>query len=349
MGRGIQIPSAVIHLLWGWMMLTLFASCKNGENFPPPMDESPYLLEIPKGFPTLQVPEENKLTPSRVKLGRLLFYDPILSRDSTVSCGSCHRQKHAFADANRLAVGIEGRVGKRNVPSLVNSGFHPYFFFEGGSPSLEAQALGPIEHEDEHGFNAKLLVDRLRGNPFYEEWSHRAYGREMSLFVIVSSLASFERTLISAESPYDLAMRGDSSLMSPAQWRGKELFFSSMTQCATCHSPPLFTDFSFQNIGLEEEYLDLGRYRVSLKEEDKGKFKVPSLRNVSLTPPYMHDGRFQHLSEVIDHFVEGGKGHKNQSTLIRPFELSDQEKQDLIAFLEALSDKSVLSEPAWAP
>ncbi|MCI4668075.1 MAG: cytochrome-c peroxidase [Bacteroidia bacterium] len=313
------------------------------------IDSEPYPIEIPKGFPDIKIPEGNELTKARVALGKKLFFDPILSVDSSLSCGSCHLQKNAFTDLRTTSIGVEGRVGPRNTPSLVNVAFNPYFFFEGGSPSLEAQSLGPIETFHEMDFNAALLTKRLAADEHYQKMAQEAYGMEMKLFVIVSALASFERTLISANSPYDRAINGDSSAMTPAQWRGKELFFSDHTNCASCHPAPLFTNFSIENIGLEKEYQDKGRYRVTLKNEDIGKFKTPGLRNIGLTAPYMHDGSLESLDMVIEHFNVGGLGHKNQHPLIRPLDLSDHQKKDLIAFLHALTDQDVLLKPEWAP
>ncbi|MEM6764467.1 MAG: cytochrome c peroxidase [Bacteroidota bacterium] len=299
-----------------------------------------YELSLPKGFPSPPIPEDNPLTQVSVTLGKALFYDNMLSIDSSMSCASCHLLSAGLADHHPISVGIEGRIGFRNVPTLTNIAYHPYFFVEGGSPSLERQVLGPICNNDELGFNAADLAVRLTNNTVYQDLAMEAYGRPMDLFVLTRALASFERTMISYQSPYDLAQReNDPGYLSAEAVRGRDLFFSPRTACASCHSGPNFTNFSFENIGLETEYVDQGRYRVSLREEDIGKFKVPTLRNIGLTAPYMHDGRMESLEEVIAHYDQGGAGHINQHPLIKPLSLTKQEKQDLIAFLHSLTDK----------
>lgn len=337
-----------LAVLLGIYALFLLKGCRDLEEIQG-IDSQPYDVAIPEGFPELPIPEGNQLTKARVELGKKLFFDPILSRDSSISCASCHKQSAAFTDGRRLSMGIEGRLGTRNSPSLVNVAYGPYFFFEGGSPSLEAQVMGPIETFHEMDFNVALLNKRLQGHPVYESMAQKAYGMNMKIHVVISALASFERTLIGANSPYDKYVNGKSEALSPQEVRGLDLFFGKKTNCASCHPAPLFTDFSLQNIGLKEAFDDKGRFRISLDSADIGKFKTPSLRNIALTPPYMHNGSMQSLEQVIDHFNEGGMGHTNQHPLVRPLGLTAQDKEDLIAFLNALTDRDVLSKPEWAP
>ncbi len=330
-------------------LLILLVSCQ-------PQEENDFLqpeevsLAIPVGYPQPIVPEENQLTASRVELGRALFYDNMLSLDSTMSCGSCHLLDAGMADHNAVSIGIEGRVGFRNVPTLTNIAYHPYFFTEGGSPSLERQVLGPICNNDEFGFNAAELAIRLKDNTTYQALAEEAYGRPIDLYVLTRALASFERTMISFNSPYDLYERKeDLNALSPEAQRGRELFFSEKTNCGGCHPGPHLTNFSFENVGLEKAYTDKGRYRVSLKEEDIGKFKVPTLRNIALTAPYMHDGRMETLEEVIEHYDLGGVGHPNQHPFIKPLSLSNSEKGELLAFLHSLTDSSFIQNPDFLP
>lgn len=336
---------ALLAILLGVLLLPGFQACRDLVSPP----SRPYELKIPEGFPDLEIPEDNQLTQARVDLGKKLFYDPLLSKDSSMSCASCHRQELAFTDLRAISVGIKGRVGLRNSPSLINVAYSPYFFYEGGSPSLEAQSLGPLETPHEMGLDAALLEKRLRGHPEYERMAQEAYGMGMKIYVVISALASFERTLISANSPYDSFVRGDTGALNEGEKRGMELFFGEKTDCATCHPAPLFTDFSLKNIGLKESFEDKGRYRITLDSADIGKFKTPALRNIALTPPYMHDGSMQSLEDVIDHFDRGGSGHVNQHSKVRPLGLTKQEKQDLIAFLNALTDLDAISNPDWAP
>lgn len=331
------------------LILLLMVSCQSQEEAGLIQPEE-VMLAIPAGYPAPIIPEENQLTASRVALGRALFYDNMLSLDSTMSCGSCHLLNAGMADHNAVSIGIEGRVGFRNVPTLTNIAYHPYFFTEGGSPSLERQVLGPICNNDEFGFNAAELAIRLKDNTIYQELAEEAYGRPMDLYVLTRALASFERTMISFNSPYDLYERKENiNALSPEAQRGRELFFSTKTNCGGCHPGPHLTNFAFENVGLEKAYADKGRYRVSLKEEDIGKFKVPTLRNVALTAPYMHDGRMESLEEVIEHYDQGGVGHPNQHPFIKPLSLSDSEKGELLAFLHSLTDSSFIQNSDFLP
>ncbi len=295
----------------------------------------------------MPIPEDNQLTEDRVALGKQLFYDMRLSRQSDVSCASCHLQERAFADQNILSIGTQERVGFRNVPSLANIGYHPYLFREGGGISLETQVLGPLEAEDEMDFNMVEAVERLSQFPDYQEQAQTAYGRPFSAFVLSRALAAFQRTLISGNSAFDQDQRGELAL-SEAAARGLQLFTSEKTNCQNCHDGFDFSNYAFENNGLYEQYNDTGRSRVTFQDSDIGKFKVPSLRNVALTPPYMHDGSLSDLESVIEHYNTGGKAHVNKSSLIRPLGLSDDEKSDLIEFLKSLSDNCFISNPDFA-
>ena len=317
---------------------------------PQPDPDPPYVLDLPAGFPEPPVPADNALTEARVALGKQLFYDPVLSRDGSLSCATCHLAEAGFADHHPLSIGIEGRVGFRNSPTLTNVAYHPWFFKEGGSPSLEFQALGPIENHVEMDIDAAILAQRLAGLDHYHELAQRAYGRNLDIYVLTRALASFQRTLISGRSPYDAYQQGDQAALNPAQVRGMNLFFSARTQCSQCHGGFDFSDYSMQNNGTALDYgEDLGRFRITLDSADIGKFKVPTLRNVALTWPYMHDGTLPDLAAVIDHYDAGGQGHPNQSSLIRPLGLSPAEKADLIAFLQSLTDRHFVENPAFLP
>jgi len=304
----------------------------------------PYLLEYPTGFQPMNFPEGNELTTLRVALGKQLFFDKRLSRDSTVSCGSCHFQQHAFADFNQLSTGIDNREGFRNSPTLVNLGYHPYFFFDGGVPTLELQILAPIEDENEMDFSVPAVIDRLKNDAAIQELSQLAYGRSFDPFVLTRSIAAFERTLISGNSRFDqYYYQGKSSALNDSEKRGMELFFSNKTNCSTCHSGFNFSNYDFTNIGLYEFYADSGRTRITLDPADRGKFKTPTLRNIAVTAPYMHDGSLNTLEVVIEHFNSGGKNHPSKDTLIKPLNLTATEKTDLVNFLKALTDDEFLN------
>ncbi|MDX2248560.1 MAG: cytochrome c peroxidase [Bacteroidia bacterium] len=314
-----------------------------------PVDK-PWDMGLPAGFPMPEIPTDNALNQSRIQLGKLLFYDPILSLDSTVSCATCHQAAAGFADHLPLSVGIQGRVGMRNSPTLTNVAYQPYFFSEGGSPSLELQALGPIENHVEMGFNAAELAKRIKDHPYYTPLAQNAYGREMDLFVLVRAIASFERTLISGNSPYDrYHFQNQQDALSESEKNGMQLFFSEKAGCSNCHSGINFTHYAFENNGIYASYPDQGRYRITLDTADLGKFKVPTLRNIALTAPYMHDGSLKTLEEVVSHYISGGKNHPNQNKFVKPLDLNEQEKRDLIHFLEALTDSAFVQNQAFVP
>ncbi len=311
-----------------------------------PQIQTPYNLELPPGFPPPLMPDDNLLTNERIELGKKLFFDPILSRDTTISCATCHLPAQAFADNLPVSIGIHGREGFRNVPSLANVAWHPHFFREGGSPNLEAQALGPIADEIEMDLTVAEAAARLRTDDEYMEMAKKAYDREPNAYVISRSLAAFQRILVSADAPYDQYIRGNQSALTIKQIRGSELFFNEL-QCATCHTGFNFTNYNFENNGLYENYEDEGRARLTMQPDDVGKFKIPSLRNVALTPPYMHDGSLPTLESVIEHYNSGGSTHVNKNSLIQALNLTAQQKSDLISFLESLTDETFINNPEY--
>ena len=308
----------------------------------------PELMEIPKGFEAITQPSNNEFNLKRWELGKMLFYDKIMSADTTLSCASCHKQELAFSDNIAVSPGVGGKVGRRNAPSLANVAYHPYFTREGGVPTLEFQVLVPIQEHDEFDFNIVLIADRLKNDPDYVKMAQEAYEREPDPFVITRSIACFERSLISGNSPFDRFQQYDEDeQFSPSAARGMDLFYSAKTNCSACHSGFNFTNYAFENNGLYIDYADEGRFRFTQDENDRSVFKVPSLRNVSLTAPYMHDGSIGSLEEIIQHYTTGGKPHKNRSNIIRPFDLTAEEKQDLRAFLESLTDEVFISNPLF--
>ena len=330
-------------------LFLFLVSCRKEEqtnSFPPESDE--YVLHIPPGFPTPDIPADNVLTKIRIALGKRLFYDPVLSSDSTRSCGSCHAAHLAFSDSTSVSLGIEQRLGTRNAPSLANVAYQKKLLREGGVPTLEMQILVPIQEHNEFDFNILLVAERLNQMPDYVAMANKAYGRAPDAFVITRSIAAFERTLLSGDSPYDqFTFQGKNSALSESEKRGLGLFESNRLNCSKCHEGFLFTNQDFTNNGLYEVYPDSGRIRLSGLESDRAVFKVPSLRNVGLTAPYMHDGSMPSLERVIDHYQTGGKAHPNKSPLLKPFNLTSQERTDLLAFLQSLSDQNFISNPEF--
>ncbi|MEX1189519.1 MAG: cytochrome c peroxidase [Bacteroidia bacterium] len=297
------------------------------------------IMHIPEGFPEMEFPEDNVFTIERWELGKALFYDPILSASGKVSCGSCHKADIAFSDNVAFSSGDEGRIGRSNAPSLANIGYHPYFTRAGGVPTLEMQVQVPIQEHDEFNNNILFIAEAIKDDLNYKKYAQLAYSREPDPYVIIRAIACFERSFISGNSSYDKFINGANEHdFGISEIRGKELFFSSKTQCSSCHSGFNFTNYGFENNGLFSQYVDQGRARFTQNNADIGKFKVPSLRDIELTSPYMHDGSLVSLEEVIEHYNSGGNDHINKSELIRPLNLSSQEKTDLVAFLKTLTD-----------
>jgi cytochrome c peroxidase len=319
---------------------------------PPPPDPSekidltPYVVEISPNFPEMPIPEDNPLTIAKVELGKKLFYDPVLSVDNSISCNSCHLQENGFSDPLRFSQGVDGTEGTRQAMALFNLAYNPTFFWDGRAGSLEEQALMPIEDMVEMKNTVSNVITNLKADSGYIEMFHKAFGKDPDADGLAKALASFERTLISDDAPYDKFLKGIAPL-TPTQQRGWLIFNSEVAECFHCHNGHNNTTFEFADNGLQEEYKDLGRFNVTGNEDDKGKFKVPSLRNLKYTAPYMHDGRFETLEEVIEFYMSGGNNTPNQNPLIRPFNLNAQEKQDLLNFLLALSDEEFIVEEEY--
>ena len=329
-------------------VVTFFGCQKDGEPPETPL-RFPALTEVPEGFPAVAYPEGNAHTEARWALGKKLFFDPVLSADSSISCASCHAPQLAFSDDKAVSLGVENRPGRRNSPTLANVAYHPYFTREGGVPTLEMQVLVPLQEHDEFDFNIVAAAERLQQIPEYAEMSQTAYARAPDAFVITRALACFERSLLSGDSPYDRYFyQNKYNALTAAQERGMTLFFSEKTGCADCHGGFNFTDYSFKNNGLYAEYADAGKFRLTGEEADKGVFKVPTLRNIALTAPYMHDGSLRTLDEVIEHYNAGGKTHPNRAESIRPLDLTAAEKEDLLAFLRSLTDLTFINNPLFS-
>lgn len=307
------------------------------------------LQTLPAGFPPIDYPAGNEFTIERWQLGKKLFYDPILSIDSSLSCGSCHQAFHGFADDQALSPGVFGRPGKTNAPSLGNVAFHPYFLREGGVPTLEMQILVPIQEANEFNHNIVDIATLLQRDTAYVRMARQAYNRPMDAFVITRAISAFERSLISGNSPYDqFKNQGKKQALNGSEQRGMELFFSDKASCSQCHGGLNFTQYSFQNNGLYEVYDNIGRMRHTGDSADLALFKVPSLRNAGFTAPYMHDGSIATLEAVVAHYDGGGANHPHKSPLVRPLGLTNKEKKDLVAFLRALSDQEfVANEDFW--
>lgn len=329
-----MLKSKLLFIIALIVITTACVIVRNDNNF------KGQLRKLPKSFPKMTFPEGNEPTATRVALGKKLFFDKRLSINQTIACNSCHHVKLAFADNQAITPGVKGRIGVRNAPTLTNVGFNPTLLFDGFLETLEKQAIVPIEEHAEMAFNIVEIVKRLEKVPEYQTMSNNAYDRDLDSYAITRALGSYQRTLISYQSPYDMSIKGKEKLSSSAS-KGKDLFFNSL-HCTKCHNGFNFTDFSVQNNGLYETYADSGRMRVTKLESDRDLFKVPTLRNIALTAPYMHDGSIGSLEEVIRHYEMGGKSNKNKSPHLKPFTLSDEDRLNLIEFLHALTDKKFI-------
>jgi cytochrome c peroxidase len=307
-------------------------------------------LEIPRGFPTVELPENNKLTKAKIKLGKELFFDKLLSADNSISCSSCHSPALAFTDGLTTSIGVDNRAGLRNALPLFNLAWKRSFFRDGGVQILELVALNSINDHREFDINSNILLERLQSSLKYSTLFRNAFNDTITLNGALFALSSFQRTLISGKSDYDkYTFYGLKNALSEEQIRGKELFFSSKTDCSSCHGGFNFTNDSFQSNGYFTTYPDSGRQRITLNESDRGKFQTPSLRNVALTAPYMHNGSVATLDEIIDNYNNGNSSFVNKSPLIRSLGLTLQEKSDLLAFLNSLSDLEFIQNPDFKP
>jgi cytochrome c peroxidase len=298
----------------------------------------------PQDFSFIPTPEDNPLSDKKIALGRQLFFDKRLSKDGTVSCANCHDPKRAFCDNLTTSQGIRGQRTERNASSLLNAAFLPTVMFDAHLKTLELQVIVPLQEATEMGHNMKELIPILRSIPEYQQAAKTIFNRDFDAYVLTRSIASFERSLLSFNSRYDQYIKGRSSVLTKQEKRGMDLFLNQLN-CASCHPPPYFTNFKAENNGVYADFTkDKGRFRIHLDSTDIGKFKVPSLRNISLTYPYMHDGSFKSLEEVINHYASGGKQHVNKNLLIKPFPISSEDKKSLIAFLSCLTDTSYLKD-----
>ncbi|MDG1261707.1 MAG: cytochrome c peroxidase [Flavobacteriales bacterium] len=298
------------------------------------------LQGIDQPIPPVSYPELNPFSASSIALGKLLFNDQRLSSDNTISCASCHDRSLGFATNLPANPGVEQRPGTRNSPSLGNVAFQPYFMREGSVPTLEAQILVPIQEHNEFDSNILEIVAELEGDETYQSLSQAAYDQPLSAFTLTRSIANFERTLVSNQSRWDAFIGGEEFELTDEELDGLRIFTSERANCISCHNGFNFTNYEIVNNGLYEVFQDEGLANLTLRPEDEGKFKVPSLRNVSLTAPYMHDGSLANLYEVIAHYEQGGQQHPNQDARIKPFELTFSERDNLVAFLSTLEDDS---------
>lgn len=331
------MKNKILLLLLSVVFLALISIDKHESSFPKYFPKPVYQFE------------QNQSNDLKIELGRTLFYDPILSLDNTISCASCHNPYNAFAHVDHnLSHGINDKIGKRNAPVLFNLAWHKSFMWDGAINHLEVQALAPISHPDEMGETMSNVLIKLNRNQIYKQLFYQSFGdSQINTERTLKSISQFLLSLISSNSKYDSMLLGKIQFNTQEQ-NGYRLF---KLHCNSCHKEPLFSDFSFKNNGLSLDtgLNDFGRYSISLLPNDSFKFKVPTLRNVEFSYPYMHDGRFKTLAQVMNHYNSIDLKNKKISTeLQRNLNLSSNEKVDIIAFLRTLTDKKFLFNPQHA-
>ena len=302
-----------------------------------------YRPEMPLGLDdeAFKVPADNPITKEKVELGRLLFFDKRLSANNTIACASCHIPALAFTDGQPVSTGINSQQGGRSAPTAINRGFSTAQFWDGRAATLEDQSIGPFANLIEHGFASHdELIKKINSIKGYKKLFSDVYGEsKLTKENVGRAIAAFQRTLISGNSPFDrFDYDGDQKAISESAKRGKNLFFDK-ARCNLCHMGTNFSDEKFHNIGIgwdDSDTLDLGRYRVSKNEKDLGAFKTPTLREITKTAPYMHDGRFATLEDVIKHYNKGGVKNPFLDNQVIPLNLSDLEIKDLLSMLRSL-------------
>ncbi len=335
-------------VLFAPVILLVSASCLSAQDAPAMPIGKPVQIVAPLGLPPVPIPKDNPPTAETIALGRRLYYDPVLSLDKTISCASCHAPTTGFADPHPVSTGVGGKTGSRNSPTVINSAYNDVQFWDGRAPSLEKQAEGPVANPVEMAHSLPQVEQRLNADPSYKEQFEKAWGPgPITYEKVEKSIASFERTVLSGNSPFDRWKYGhDPKAVNASVKRGFIVFTSPKKgNCAACHTVgekyALFTDNKFHDIGIgvdAGQFTDVGRYAVTHQESDKAKFKTPTLRNLSQTAPYMSDGSLKDIKQVIDFYIGAGNSNPNLDKEIHVLDfLSGQERQDLENFLNSLT------------
>lgn len=347
--RGLKKTKLVLWLILSVSAFSFFNACSVDPEILPELTKDDVKFYVPAGFPQpVYTFENNEVTQDGFKLGRRLFYEPMFSVDNSISCGSCHQQQVAFAhSSHQFSHGVFGQFGTRNAPGLWNLAWNQSFMWDGGINHIESQPLGPITNPVEMDETMSNVIARLNSVPSYHQDFQKAFGDDsITSQRICRALAQFMGIMISDNSKYDQYLRGETNF-SASEENGLALF---RTKCASCHTEPLFTDRQYHNNGLavDNTINDAGRMHITGNPQDSLKFKTPSLRNVALTGPYMHDGRFYSLQECVDHYSSGIVQSSTLDPLLSSgIPLTASEKTDLIAFLATLTDFKFISDPKF--
>jgi cytochrome c peroxidase len=334
-------------------VLLTFAACRVDPPIVPQTPSDVLAEKIPQGWPLpVYSFSVNTLSQEKFELGRALFYEPMLSRDNTISCSACHQQFAAFANADHVVShGIDQKLGNRNSPALFNLNWHPWFMHDGGVNHIEVQPLAPIANPLEMDEDINKVLDKLRQSSTYRNLFTSAYGTdEVNSQKMLRAMAVFMGMMYSYNSKFDQYQRGEDNVtLTDSERKGYDLFVGK--KCASCHVPPLFSDYMFRSNGLPpNRYVaDSGRAHITRRPQDLYRFKTPSLRNIAKSGPYMHDGRFSTLAECLDHYARGVTNTTNLDPLLEyGIPLTSEEKQLLTAFLLTLTDYTFLSDKRFA-
>ena len=319
----------------GALPAIFFLSCL-GAAQPPAKSARP---REPLGLVPVVWPRDNPYTPEKAALGRLLYFDPRLSADGTVSCATCHNPKYAFTDGAAVSTGIRGQKGNRSAPTVINRAYSLAQFWDGRAPTLEEQAKGPMANPIEMGSTHIGIVENLKKIQGYRTLFTTAFGTDdITIDRTAQAITTFERTIMSGNSPYDRYRAGQKTAMTPSQVRGNDVFLNK-AKCDACHEGVNFTSNMYANLGVgaDKPDPDVGRFAVTHDPKDWGVFKTPTLREIGRTAPYMHDGSLKTLEDVVKYYDKGGTPNRNLDQRLKPLHLTDQDKKDLVAFLNALS------------
>lgn len=288
-------------------------------------------------LPAVVHPADNPMTAEKVELGKMLYFDPRLSGNGRVSCATCHNPALGWGEGVGLSIGVGDKPLKRHSPTVLNAAYYPLQFWDGRATTLEEQAVGPITSKVEMNADPAVVVRRLSGIPEYSRRFQEVFGEPASMETIAKAIATYERTIVRGNSPFDRWAMGDDQAMSESAQRGYQLY-TTKALCITCHSGPNFSDGKFHNIGVKGSGTeDKGRFEVTKDPRDLGAFKTPTVRNAALTAPYMHDGSIATLEELVEHYDRGGESVPGKSPLMVPLKLTAAEKADLVEFMKALT------------
>jgi len=359
--------SKVKYLFFFFLLFALSCGEEPGpEDLTGDLEDIPYApvaveYKNPPFYPKIEFPADNAPTEAGIDLGRRLFYDPILSKDSTMGCFSCHKQELAFTDGGALSLGIDGLPGRRSSMSLIDVGYnYRGLFWDGRASTLEEQALLPVEDPVELHTTWPEIEQKMRRSKTYPELFRKAFGindrKKIDKKLVAKAIAQFERTIVSSgKTKYDLVKLGE-DFLDFDESEGLDMFFDKSTilpdaQCGHCHNDPLFTSNEYFNNGISmaqfpDQFIDKGRGEFTKVESDMGKFRAPSLRNIMLTAPYMHDGSMADIGTVLDHYISGGHPSPGRDPLITDVKLDAIQREQIIAFLRTLTDDKVITDPA---